>query len=311
MNLERPYSLLSRTPVLFVLLAIFWGTSFVAIDVGLDHVPPLLFAALRFDAAALIVLGYAAWRFDGWVPRSREDVLGIVVAGTLVFGAHHTLLYLGQQYVDGGIASVLISLSPVLTAGFAALILSGESLDAPGLVGVVAGLVGVVIVLDPDPAALGGSQTLGVLLVLGSAASFALGSVLTRPFSVDLPVQATQGWAMLLGALLLHAGSLVRGEPVVSVVWTETALLALAYLTLVSGVLAFSIYFVLLDRVGATELNLVAYLEPVTASLVGLAVLGRAIAPATVTGFVTILAGFALVKRDGLRGLVGRRLRTR
>lgn len=308
MNLVRYYRFLSRTPVLFALLAVFWGTSFVAIDAGLHYFPPLLFAAVRYDVAGLLVLAYAAVAFDSWRPQTRSGLAGILVAGVLVFGAHHSLLYLGQQYVSGSVASVLISLSPVLTAGFAGLLLSGESLDARSGVGLLAGLAGVVIVLDPDPTQFLGADALGIGLVFFSAVSFALGSVLTRPVDSPLPIQATQGWAMLLGAGLLHLGSLVRGESVAAVSWTPTAALTLVYLTLVSGVLAFSIYFVLLERIGPAELNLVGYLEPVTAALVGLVVLGQPIAASTVTGFVTIFTGFSLVKGDRLRELLAARL---
>jgi probable blue pigment (indigoidine) exporter len=310
MKSDDYYRILSRTPVLFALLAVFWGTSFVAIDVGLHYFPPLLFAALRYDVAGVLVLAFAAVAFDSWVPRTRAEVAGILVAGLLVFGAHHSLLYLGQQYVSGSVASVLISLSPVLTAGFAALLLSGESLDAKGVVGLLTGLTGVVIVLDPDPAQFLGADSLGIALVFLSAVSFALGSVLTRPVDSDLPIQATQGWAMLLGAALLHLGSSVRGESAAAIAWTPTGVASLVYLTLVSGVLAFSIYFVLLDRIGPAELNLVGYLEPVTATLVGLVVLGQPVATTTVTGFVTIFAGFTLVKRDRLRDLLDRRVGT-
>ncbi|MFC5365416.1 DMT family transporter [Salinirubrum litoreum] len=310
MNLVQNYRILSRTPVLFVLLAVFWGTSFVAIEVGLHYFPPLLFAAIRYDVAGLLVLAYAVARFDSWRPRTRGEVAGILVAGLLVFGAHHSLLYLGQQYVSGSIASVLISLSPVLTAGFAGLLLSGESLDAKGIVGLLTGLTGVVIVLDSDPAQFFGADTLGIGLVFLSAVSFALGSVLTRPFESDLPIQATQGWAMVLGAVLLHLGSYVRGESASAILWTPSAVASFVYLTLISGVLAFSIYFVLLERIGPAELNLVGYLEPVTATLVGLVVLGQPIAVTTVTGFVTIFAGFTLVKRDRLVDLVDRRVGT-
>jgi drug/metabolite transporter (DMT)-like permease len=296
---------------LFALLAVFWGTSFVAIEVGLHYFPLLLFAAIRYDVAGLLVLAYAVVAFDSWWPQTRGELAGILVAGLLVFGAHHCLLYLGQQYVSGSVASVLISLSPVLTAGFAGLLLSGESLDAKGVVGLFAGLTGVVIVLDPDPAQFLGADTLGIGLVFLSAVSFALGSVLTRPFESDLPIQATQGWAMVLGAVLLHLGSYVRGESVGAILWAPSAVASLVYLTLVSGVLAFSIYFVLLERIGPAELNLVGYLEPVTAALVGLVVLGQPIAVSTVTGFLTIFAGFSLVKRDLLADVIGARFDSR
>jgi drug/metabolite transporter (DMT)-like permease len=109
-----------------------------------------------------------------------------------------------------------------------------------------------------------------------------------------------QAWAMLVGAGLLHVVSAGRNETIAAVDWTPAALASLGYLTLVSGVLAFTLYFELLDTVGPAELNLVGYLEPVVATLLSWALLGHFVEASTVVGFVAIFAGFALVKRRAL-----------
>ncbi|MFC7165582.1 DMT family transporter [Halospeciosus flavus] len=162
------------------------------------------------------------------------------------------------------------------------------------------GVAGVAVVAGFDPTNLASGTTIGVLLVLLGAVSFALGGVLTRPLSTDLPMESTTGWAMGLGGFLLLAGAVARGEPVGNVAWTETALLSFAYLTVVSAILGFLIYFTLMERVGPTQLNLVGYLEPVVAALAGWALLGQGVDAATISGFATIFAGFALVKRRAL-----------
>ena len=112
-----------RNVVLFSLLALSWGGSFVAIEIGLEHVPPLLFAGLRYALAGVIVLGYAAVVTDRLRPVGRAEWLAVIVAGVFVIALYHGLLYIGEQYVSGAIAAVVISLSPVLTAVFASLLL--------------------------------------------------------------------------------------------------------------------------------------------------------------------------------------------
>jgi probable blue pigment (indigoidine) exporter len=289
------------TAVLFVVLGLFWGTSFVSIEVGLEFFPPILFAAGRYYLAGVLMLGYAVYSTDRWFPRTTTSWVAVGVAGVFIIAGYHALLYLGTQYVSGALAAVVISLSPVLTAVFAGLLLTDEHVGPVGAVGFLCGLVGVTVVVSPDPSDVLSANLFGVGLVFLGGASFALGSVLSRPLRTDLPVQSLQAWTMLFGAVVLHAGSALRGESVAAVEWTVQGLLSFGYLAVVSGALAFLLYFELLDRVGPTELNLIGYLEPVVATLVSWLVLGEFIDSATVVGFVAILAGFALLERQRLR----------
>ena len=291
---------LSRTPVLFVLLAVMWGTSFVFIEIGLDHFPPVLFAAVRYDVAGLVMVGYAVATVDRWRPSGREEWLSVFVAGAFVIAGYHGLLYLGEQHVSGAVAAIVVSLSPVLTAAFAGVALSEERVRGLGLVGLASGFLGVVVVADVDPGHLAGANVAGIALVLAGATSFALGSVLSRPLGTSLPARTIQGWAMLLGAGLLHVVGTARGESLAAVEWTVPAVVSLVYLTFVSGVVAFVLYFHLLDAIGPTELNLIGYLEPVVATLMSWVLLGTLVGPSTMVGFAAIFLGFALLKRDRL-----------
>ena len=285
---------------MFALLALFWGTSFVAIEVGLAYFPPVLFAGVRYALAGALVLGYAAATADRWVPRGRDEWAGVGIVGALVIAAFHALLYLGQGRVGGPVAAVVVSLSPVLTAAFAGVVPGGRRLRAADAVGFLLGLAGVVVVANPDPTNVASANLAGIGLLLLGTASFALGGVLTRPLDVDLPASALQSWAMLVGAGLLGVGGLARGETLAAVEWTLPAVASLAYLTLISGVVAFLLYFELLDRIGPAELNLVGYLEPVVATTLSWLLLGHLVGTTTLVGFAGIFLGFAVVKRRTL-----------
>jgi drug/metabolite transporter (DMT)-like permease len=84
-----------RNGGLFCLLALLWGTAFVAIKAGLAYVPPVLFAAVRYDVAAAIMLVYAAAVTDNWRPRTRADWIAVGINGLLVIGAYNALLFVG------------------------------------------------------------------------------------------------------------------------------------------------------------------------------------------------------------------------
>lgn len=296
MSYRRPRLGISPTAVMFLALAAIWGTSFPAIEIGLHTIPALSFAAIRYTAAGFIILAYAAVVTDRWRPRGSHEWLAVSVAGLLVIAVYHGLLYLGELRVSGAIAAIVVSLMPVLTAGLAAVIL-GSDIDIVEGLGLAAAFAGVIIVASPGT---GGTDLVGVALVFGGAFAFALGAVLARPLSTDLPIETMEAWAMLIGSAVLWVGASARGESLVGVEWTLPAIASLLYLTLVAGCIGFLLYFELLGRIGATELHLVGYLEPVVAALMAWVLLGQVVDSQAFAGFMAIFLGFALLKRDVL-----------
>jgi len=290
------------TAALFVLLSAVWGFSFVAARAALPYIPPLPLAALRFDIVVVVMLAYAVSTTDRWHPRTRQEWWSVVIGGALFVAAHHALLFAGQQYVTSAVAGVVVSLDPILAAGFAWLLLADERLDRLDLLGLVCGLTGVAIIANPAVGSVGATTVLGVGLVFLSAAAFALGAVLTRRFRTELPVQTMQAWMMVVGAPLLHLADLILPVPGFEAIeWTTPAIAGLAYLALVAGAGGYLLYFVLLDRIGPIEVNLIGYAAPVFAAIGGWIFLGEDIALRTVFGFIVIISGFVLLKREAIR----------
>ncbi|ELY39304.1 hypothetical protein C497_05082, partial [Halalkalicoccus jeotgali B3] len=185
-----------RTVASFLLLAVAWGTAFVAIRAGLEYFPPVLFAALRYDLAAAFMLAYAAYATDRPVPRTREEWLAVGIGGTLLIAAYHAFLFVGQQSVTSAMAAVIVSLSPVLTTAFARVLLPSERLAPAGLLGMALGLAGVAILSRPDPGNVLSADVIATGLILAGAAAFALGSVLLRRAEAELPIETLEGWSM-------------------------------------------------------------------------------------------------------------------
>ena len=298
-----------RNLALFLVLAAVWGSAFMAINAGLAYFPPVLFAALRYDIAAVIMLAYAAYVVDDPVPRGRGQWTLVAVGATLLIAAYHALLFVGEAdpAVTSAIAAVIISLSPVLTTVFARALLPSERLTLLGIAGLLVGLAGAVVLAAPDPTNLTGDGTIAKFLVFLAAAAFALGSVLTRTVDAKLPIETMEAGSMLLGALLMHAVALALGESMADVVWTAEAVIALVYLAVAASALGFLIYFDLLERLGPIEINLVSYVAPLFAALSGWIFLAEGITTTTVVGFLCICVGFALVKRAAIRNELRRR----
>ena len=285
------------------MLAAVWGSAFVAINAGLAYVPPVLFAAIRYDIAGVIMLGYAWLVADDPLPRGRDEWTVVLVGATLIIAAYHALLFVGESdpAVTSAVASVIVGLSPVLTTVFARVLLPAERLTPIGVVGLLVGLVGAVVLAAPDPANLTAGGTVAKFLVLLAAAAFALGSVVTRALDTDLEIETMEAWAMLLGAGLMHLVAAAIGESPATIAWTTEAVLALGYLAVVASGAGYLLYFRLLDQLGPIEINLVSYVAPVFAALSGWVILGEGIEPNTVAGFVLVCGGFAIVKRTAIR----------
>ncbi len=296
-----------RDTALFVLLSAIWGSSFMAIKVGLEFMPPVLFAAFRYDIAAVVMLAYAAFSTEYWRPQTRADYLTVLVESVLIIALYNAFLFVGEQGVSSGVAAILIGMSPILTTGFSRAFLPSERLSAVGVAGLLLGFLGVGLVVYPRDGVIAVSDLVSPGLVLLAAASVALGSVLVQRFDGDISSEGMVAWSTAFGALILHAMSLARpAESVATVEMTAEAILALVYLAVFASAIGYVVYFDLLDRLGAIEINLVSYAAPVFAAISGFLVLGETLDGVAIGGFLVIFTGFALLKRHTL----GEELRT-
>lgn len=291
-----------RVPALLVVLALLWGLSFPAISVGLENLPPLLFAAFRYDVAAVLLVGYAVVTTDTWWPSGRDNVAAIV-AGGLFLVAGNGLLFIGQQTVPSGVAAIMQALVPIVTALWA-LALLGERLSAIGVLGVAVGFVGIGLVVQPDPGNLLAGDTIGRLIILGQVTSVSLGGVLVQRLRPSMERIAMTGWAMLLGSVVLHLLSLARGERLTIAGGDPLTLATVVYLGVFSTAIAFIIYFTILSERGAFETSLVTYLVPIVATVAGVFLLGESIGLLALSGFVVVFVGFALLKRHAIADIV-------
>nr|WP_324603256.1 DMT family transporter [Halarchaeum acidiphilum] len=142
-----------RDALLFCVLATAWGSAFVAIKAGLAHFPPVFFAALRYDVAAVLMFAYVGVTADRWRPRTRREWLTVAVGGLLLIAAYHAFLFAGEARpgVTSAAAAVVVSLSPVITTGFGRFVLPDDRLTPLGVLGLCCGLVASSFSSSPRP----------------------------------------------------------------------------------------------------------------------------------------------------------------
>lgn len=294
-----PSSSRYRAGGLFAVAGVLFGGTFVAVEVGLGHLPPLLFLAFRFDIAAAVLLPYVYLRADTWRPRTRRDIGGIA-AGTLAIGLTNALIFIGQQYLTSGVAAIIFSLAPVLTPGFALVLLSDEHLSLRGFGGLLLGLLGVGLVIRPNLAHLFAGSLTGRVILLAGAINIALGTVLIRRADPTVPSLTLVAWALPLSALLVHVASLLAGTSLAAGEWTLAVVAALAYVGLGSAAIGYMAYFELLDTVGAIKANSLNYLVPIVAAVAGWMLLGQTLTALTLVGFGVIIVGFVVLEYSTL-----------
>ncbi|WP_227376250.1 DMT family transporter [Haladaptatus halobius] len=295
-----------RDAGLFFTAAMLTGAMYVANKAGLPYLPPVFFASLRFLIAAALLLPYIALRSEPLRPQSHTDYLTILASGGLVVGAANVFLFIGQQYTTSATAAILISLSPILTVGLAAAVLPSNRLTWRSVFGVILGLVGVGIVVHPNPSNLFSITMLGMGILFLAALSLAVGGVALRNLQGSLSSLAITAWATLVGGIAMLVLSLARGEPVAATSWSRVALFAVVYNGVIATPIGYIAYFSLLESVGPVRVNLLTYVSPLVTAVLGWLLLGEQLSLLTLVGFIVIATGFFLIEYRSLTHEVAR-----
>jgi drug/metabolite transporter (DMT)-like permease len=281
------------TLLAFLTIYIVWGSTFVAIRIAVEHVPPLFAAGTRFFAAGLILYAYVRWR---GVPHPTPlEWRNLAFLSILIFVLDYSALFWAEKYVPSGIASVLAATIPLITITFEVFVLRLQPFQWRLLVAVLLGFCGVSIIMLP-----GGYQQFSILpclAILAGSTSWAIGSVLTRSLRLPASKVLTAGAEMLAGGAVLLTLSACVGEmrPFPQISLPVAA--ALLYLILFGSVLGFTAYMWLLARMPATRVASYAYVNPVIAVVLGYFIADEAITERTVLGAALVLTSVALTLR--------------
>lgn len=279
------------------LLALYfvWGSTFIAIRVAVETIPPFLMAGVRFAIAGAIVVGWTALR-NGSVPRvTRRELRDSTIVGGLLLGGGMGLVAWGEQTVPSGTAAVLIALMPAWLAVLSRVLL-GDRLPPIVGFGIAIGFVGVAVLVAPTDA--GGIDLAGAGALLLSPVSWALGSLYAAR-RATLPDNGffASGVQMLTGAAVLGLMGLATGELPrldVSAISANSAL-GLAYLIFVGSLIGYRAYGFLLRNAPLPLVSTYAYVNPVVAVGLGALLLGEAPGPRILLGSVVIIIGVALI----------------
>jgi drug/metabolite transporter (DMT)-like permease len=283
-----------KSRLVWLLLCLIWGSTWLFIKLGLNDLPPFTFAGIRFVIACAILFALIAVRRLP-LPHTRADWMLLVATGILSFSLNYGLVFWGEQYISSGLTALLQATIPAFGLVIAHLYLPGERMTPARVFGVVTGVAGVGVIFSNQLSVAGPRALAGcAALVIGSACA-AYANVLVKARGAKLNPAILAGGQMLFGLIpLLLIGIPLEGNPF-HFHWTRMAFIALFYLAIVGSVIAFLLYYWLVQHMDVTKTMLIALVTPVIAVTLGVLVLSEELNWRTFAGGAMIISGIGLI----------------
>ncbi len=285
-----------KTLLAFAIIYFVWGSTFLAIRVGVREVPPFLFAAMRFLVAGVFLYGWMIVRAER-SPNRRQWVSAFLLA-LLIFVFDYGLLFWAEQRVPSGVAAVMMATIPVFMALSEIVFLRTQRLTVRLALALLIGIGGVAVLMSRS-LNLGGApiDTAGAVALMIGSVSWSVASVLSRKLPLPSSKVMSSGAQMLAGGVLLTFAAAALGEfrgfhpPVVS----RGAWIALLYLIVAGSIVGFTAYVWLIHHESPTKVGTYAYVNPVVAVLLGYLVGGETLGTRTILGTVFVLVSVVVI----------------
>jgi drug/metabolite transporter (DMT)-like permease len=282
-----------RLALAFFAIYFIWGTTFLAIRVAVEELPPLFAAGSRFFVAGIVL--YAFMRFRGQTKPSQLQWRNLVLMALLMFVAEYGPLFWAEKYVPSGIVSVLAATIPIITMIGEVVVFRQQRFRFALLVSTLLGFAGVAVLLLH-----GGDQSFGLIpcfAILAGSTTWAFGSVLARSMNLPKSRPVTAGAAMMIGGAILLLISTLVGEmrPLPHI--TMRAAIALLYLIIFGSLLSFTAFIWLLAHMPASRVASHAYVNPIVAVALGYFAAGEPVTPRTLLGTALVLVSVFLILR--------------
>lgn len=284
-----------------------WGSTYFAIALVVQSMPPLLTAGVRFLLAGLILTAYIAIRDRASLAVTRRQLAGAALVGTLMLAGGNGLVSLGERTVPSGLAALIVASIPLWIVILR--LIAGDTVRRDVILGVTIGIIGVAVLVVPsgishevDP--------IGLLMLVGAAMMWATGTFLSTRVQVPRGAFASTAYQMIAaGIVQLIIGPLVGELRALDPArFTVASLAGFAYLVVFGSLVAYSAYTWLLQNASVSLVSTYAYVNPVVAVFLGTLFLAEPVTPTMLAGAALILAAVAfIVRRTAGRAAMTRR----
>jgi drug/metabolite transporter (DMT)-like permease len=285
-----------RVIAAFLLVYVFWGSTYLGIGIAVKYVPPYLMTGIRFTIAGALMLVYC-WRSKRGIAVSLGQLVRLGVIGCLLLSVSNVILSWAEQVVPTGLAALIVAVTPLWFLVIDSFMFRGDRPSTRGYVGLALGIVGIAVLLWPKLMAttvLGRKQFYAACMLIFASFSWSMGSALSKRWQKGIDPFSASGWEMTIaGTVNLIVASLF-GE-FAHAQWTANGIGAIAYLVVFGSWVGFSAYIWLLQHVPMSKVATYAYVNPVVAVFLGWIVLDERVDPYILAGTAIVVISVALV----------------
>ena len=286
--------------LVWIILSLIWGSTWIFIKVGLTDLPPITFAAARFSLAIVILAPLI--RLLGFrMPTGAAEWKLIALTGFLQFSLNYSAVFWSEQYISSGLAAVLQAMITVFGLMLAWIFLPSERITKRKIAGVAVGIIGVAIIFIDQLRVENWMAFLGCVGIVAGAYAAAQATILVKAKGSGLHPASLVFSQMLCGLPAIIAYALITEGSPLNHNWTWTAIGCVIYLTVAGTIAAFWLYYWLLSRIESTKAMMISLVTPLLAVVLGAVFLGETLPIQTFFGGMLIIASIGLIvlKRNG------------
>jgi drug/metabolite transporter (DMT)-like permease len=280
----------------FGLVYLFWGSTYLAIDIAVQTIPPALMCAVRFSIAGVVMLAVCALTGHKVLYSPRQIALAAVVGVLLLMGGNLTLSY-AELTVSSGLAALIIAITPLWFLVLDSLLLGDHHISGRGKAGLALGILGLFVLFYPELTSrttLGRRELWASVSLIGGSFSWALGSVLSKRWQSGMDVFSSTGWQVLAAGVANFLFALVAGD-FSHAVWTPRGIGAVMYLVVCGSWIGYTAYIWLLEHVPTSKVSTYAYVNPVVAVFLGWLILHEHVDRFILLGSAIVVLSVVLV----------------
>jgi len=276
-----------------------WGSTYLAIRVMVETMPPLLSGGVRHVVAGAIIFAILLLRRGpGAFRLRRSELIGGAIVGLLLLLGGNGLVVLGEREVPSGLTALIVAVVPLCVVVLR--VMFREKIASGTILGVVAGFIGVAILIVPEGIT-GRVDVVSMLMIVGAAISWSIGSYMSRRLDMPHDPLASTGVQMLVGGVALLATGALTGETIQPDQFSTESLLSLGYLILFGSVLAYTAYTWVLIHASVSRVSTYAYINPVVAVFLGWLLLRETVDLTMIIGAAVIIISVWMVIRTEAR----------
>jgi drug/metabolite transporter (DMT)-like permease len=280
----------------FALVYLFWGSTYLGIDIAVQTIPPALMCAVRFSIAGVVMLAVCALTGRRVLYSARQIALAAVVGLLLLMGGNLTLSW-AELSVPSGLAALIVAITPLWFLVLDSLLLGDHHISGRGKAGLALGIVGLVVLFYPQlttSTTLGRREFWASLSLIGGSFSWALGSVLSKRWQSGMDVFSSTAWQVTAAGvgnflLAVFLGDFSR------VTWAPRSVAAVLYLVVCGSWIGYTAYIWLLEHVPTSKVSTYAYVNPVVAVFLGWLILHERVDHFIIAGSAIVVLSVILV----------------